>query len=122
VSLICRPSKLFHRSQRKRLWSRIMRRGVGISKSADTGSIMARIRNGLIGVNSVRKRIEDIMREAPDAVDSEKMMVLVSSVQKSIMDISTALDQVEKQPGAENQMGIIKKLRNDLLKEEVRTM
>jgi hypothetical protein len=99
-----------------------MRRGVGISKSADTGSIMARIRNGLIGVNSVRKRIEDIMREAPDAVDSEKMMVLVSSVQKSIMDISTALDQVEKQPGAENQMGIIKKLRNDLLKEEVRPL
>jgi hypothetical protein len=102
-----------------------MRREVGIPKHADRAHVMQGIQNGLRGIAQVRKKIEDIMREAPEAGDSEQMMTLVSSVQKSILDITSALNQVEQRqqlgqaPVDGAQTGIIKKLRNDLIKEEV---
>lgn len=118
-----RPSKLFRHSQRRRMWSRIMRREIGIPVIANAGNVIQKISNGLVFVNATRKKIEDITRKSPEAAGSEQMMVLVSSVQKGLLDISNALGQVEAQHGNDPKLaGTFKKLRNDLLKEEARVM
>lgn len=113
------PSRVFGHRQRKRMWSRIMRREAGIGKSADLTRIMPKIQFGLKSINTARMRIEDIMKKAPEAAESDQMKSLVCSVQKNILDITSALDQVERQQGPGNQHGaVIKKLRNDVIKEE----
>lgn len=96
-----------------------MRREAGIAKGADLTRIMPKIQFGLKSINNARMRIEEIMRQAPEAAQSAVMMNLVSSVQKNIIDINTALDQVESQQGATTHTAIIRKLRNDVNKEEV---
>ena len=97
-----------------------MRREAGIGKSADLTRIMPKIQFGLKSINTARMRIEDIMKKAPEAAESDQMKSLVCSVQKNILDITSALDQVERQQGPGNQHGaVIKKLRNDVIKEEV---
>lgn len=102
------------------MWSRIMRREAGIGKSADLNRVMPKIQVGLKSVHAARLKIEDIMNRAPEAAESDQMKILEKSVYKNIEDIKSALDQVEKQQGgASTHSGVIKKLRNDVQKEEV---
>ena len=104
---------------RRRLWCRIMRREVGLNRNTDLTKVMPRIQQGLGGIHAARVRIEDIMKQAPEAAQSEQMQSLVASVRKNIADITSILDQTEKQQGAGPHVAVIKKLRNDVVKEEV---
>lgn len=112
---------------RRRVWSRAMRKDADAnrsrSQSADMSKALPRIQQGLSSIHKARLRIEQIMKEAPDAAGSEQMQAAVTAVRKNIMDILTALDQVEthnlKNPGPASQSAVIKKLKNDLAKEEV---
>ena len=64
------------------------------------------------------------MHVAPDAANSEQMKALVQSVKKNISDIRSLLESMEKQvqsgQGATTTApAMIKKLRNEITKEEV---
>ena len=75
-------------------------------------------------VHAARQRIEEIMLAAPDAAKSDQMKALVQAVKKNIGDIRSLLESMEKQ--VQSGQGVvatapamIKKLRNDITKEEV---
>ena len=64
------------------------------------------------------------MQAAPEAANSEQMKALVQSVKKNISDIRSLLESMEKQvqsgQGATTTApAMIKKLRNEITKEEV---
>lgn len=123
---------------RRRLWSRIMRREPAV-KTTDMNKILAKVQSGLASVHSARVKIEEIMRQAPEAATSEQMKSLVSSVERNINDILSVLDQADQQvlqqpngrgvveasPSVHNGKpiantpAVLKKLRNDVLKEQV---
>lgn len=121
--------KKWNDKSRRRMWSRTMRKD-GLSNnrstSSDLSKTLPRIQQGLSSIYKARLRIEAIMKEAPDAAASEQMQSTVVIVKKNISDIMTALDHAEaqqqKQPGAAAQTAVIKKLKNDLAKEEVRIL
>ena len=76
-------------------------------------------------MHAARQRIEEIMQAAPEAANSEQMKALVQSVKKNISDIRSLLESMEKQvqsgQGATTTApAMIKKLRNEITKEEVR--
>ena len=75
-------------------------------------------------VHAARQRIEEIMLAAPEAANSDQMKALVQSVKKNISDIRSLLESMEKQvqsgQGAvATAPAMIKKLRNEITKEEV---
>eukprot|EP01038_Epipyxis_sp_PR26KG_P004724 gene4724-6629_t len=127
-----KPEKGIFDKARRRLWSRIMRREVGIGKSADLAKVMPKIQIGLSSIHEARVRIEEIMSKAPESVNNDQFQTLIQSVQKNIADLMTVLDQAEKQAQTQQQTNptvagrqqnsnfnaVIKKLRNDVLKEE----
>jgi hypothetical protein len=95
-----------------------MRREAG--KNTNISIVMPKIQNGLRSINAARVRIEEIMIQAPEAAQTVQMQSLVQSVKKNIVDINSALDQVDKQQGvSSSHAAIIKKLRNDVIKEEI---
>lgn len=121
-----KPEAMWSRA-RRRLWSRVMRREASL-KALDFPKVLPGVQKGLAGVNAARLKIEEIMKTAPEAAHSEQMVNLVCSVKKNIADIVSSLDQLEKQqqapgppgsgPKPANNAAIIKKLRNDVAKEE----
>lgn len=98
-----------------------------------------------------RMKIEEIMKHAPEAANSDQMLSLVTSVNRNISDILSVLDQAEKNfaqeeqqaitngnskggfynngnanakggggnSSASNSPAVLKKLRNDVMKEQV---
>lgn len=120
VNRVPKTEKLWNDKARRRLWTRIMRREAGISKVADVTRVMPKIQMGLKSVHAARTRIEEIMKQAPEAAETEQMQSLVQSVKKNIVDITCALDQIQKQQGSTTtHTAVIKKLRNDVIKEEI---
>eukprot|EP01035_Chromulina_nebulosa_P017700 gene17700-23290_t len=114
---------------RRRLWSRIMRRDAGnLLKIVDFTKAIPRIQQELGSIHMSRLRIEEIIIQAPNAGQSEQMITLVQSVKKNIADIVNVLNQIEEQQQRElnstnsktisSQVAIIKKLRNDVSKED----
>ena len=109
---------------RRRLWSRVMHREIGI-RSADIPKAVQKIQTGLASIHGARVRIEEIMKQAPAAAESEQMISLVRSVKKNIADVVASLDQIstfQQKSGSPQSTATasVKKLRNDLVKEEVR--
>ena len=106
---------------RRRLWCRVSRRDTGgLGKIVDIQKALPRIQQGLSSIHLARLRIEEIVSQAPDSINSEQMKTLVDSVKKNICDIISALDQYESQQTG-SQTAIVNKLRNDVTKEEVST-
>ena len=119
------PKAEAHRGStvRRRLWTRIMRREIGI-RTADIPKALQKIQIGLGSIHSARVRIEDIMKQAPSAGESEQMVSLVRSVKKNINDVVSSLDQIsahQHKNGSPNTTAnaAVKKLRNDVMKEDV---
>mmetsp|Transcript_57068 Transcript_57068/g.100193 ORF Transcript_57068/g.100193 Transcript_57068/m.100193 type:complete len:463 (-) Transcript_57068:126-1514(-) len=118
------PKAEAHRGStvRRRLWTRIMRREIGI-RTADIPKALQKIQIGLGSIHSARVRIEDIMKQAPSAGESEQMVSLVRSVKKNINDVVSSLDQIsahQHKNGSPNTTAnaAVKKLRNDVMKED----
>jgi hypothetical protein len=113
---------------RRRLWTRIMRREP-VVKLSDMTKALPKVQSGLSSIHAARIKIEQIMRQAPEAASSDQMLSLVASVERNIADILTVLNQVEEHQAqvgsgkAAASSGIspaaLKKLRNDVLKEQV---
>lgn len=116
---------------RRRLWTRIMRREP-VVKTTDMTKVLSKVQGGLTSIHSARIKIEQIMRSAPEAATSDQMKSLVASVERNIADILSVLDQAEQQAQqssstsangsakASTSPAVLKKLRNDVLKEQVR--
>lgn len=122
---------------RRRLWIRIMRRETTV-KASDISKVLPKIQLGLSSVHSARIKIEEIMKHAPEASDSDQMRSLVTSVNRNIADIISVIDQAEKNfnqdadtspnignrgppkqaGGSNNSPAVLKKLRNDVMKEQ----
>lgn len=110
---------------RRRLWTRIMRREP-LVKPSDMTKVLPKVQSGLGSIHAARVKIEQIMRQAPEAATSDQMLSLVASVERNIADILSVLDQAEQQQGQGSGVkssnlspAVLKKLRNDVLKEQV---
>lgn len=117
---------------RRRLWIRVMRREIGV-KATEITKVLPRIQAGLTSINGTRKKIEEIMRYSPTAADTDEMRQLVTTVYRNIQEILSVIDQAEKQvsnpittPNNRNPTnvqlpnpGILKKLKNEVLREQV---
>ncbi|RYG66752.1 hypothetical protein EON64_09035 [archaeon] len=79
------------------------------------------VQAGLSSIHTARVKIESILSSAPEAIETEQMISLVNSVQRNIADIVSILEEAERQ-GTRTDISPAanKKLRNDILKEEVR--
>lgn len=102
----------------------------------------------LVSIHTARLRIEEIAAKAPETIESEQMKALVQSVKKNISDILGLLDNIDRQllviqeqesqgkavnGSGKSKLGpatvassaigtapvMVKKLRNDVTKEEV---
>jgi hypothetical protein len=124
-------SEAMFSTARRRLWTRIMRREP-VVKSADIGKILSKVQSGLASIHAARVKIEEIMRQAPEAATSDQMRSLVASVERNIADILSVIDQAEQQQSGgtassssasgktvNNTPAVLKKLRNDVIKEQV---
>lgn len=103
-------------SARRRMWTRTMCRKMVTEKITD---LMPSIQVGLQSIHSARCRMEEIVKKAPEAAESTQMQILAQPVRKNIEDILQALDQAEKQNKNPSVATVIKKLRNDVIKEKV---
>lgn len=143
---------------RRRLWTRVMRREA-VVKNVDIPKITHKVQTGLTSIHQARLKIEEIMKQMPEAADTDQMRTLVTSVNRNIVDILSVIDNAEKQcqtnleqiqndeknrinsmaasstpnkgsnKGNNNENtntnliantpGVLKKLRNDVLKEQV---
>jgi hypothetical protein len=81
---------------RRRLWTRIMRREA-LVKNVDIPKITLKVQQGLSSIHAARLKIEEIMRQAPEAADTDQMRSLVTSVNRNIVEILTVIDSAEKQ-------------------------
>jgi Asp-tRNA(Asn)/Glu-tRNA(Gln) amidotransferase C subunit len=111
-------------SARRRLWTRVMRRDVGI-RSIDSPAAVLKIQSGLASIHTTRVRIEAIiyMKQAPSAAQSEQMTVLVGTVKRNIREVLCSLDQIgtlqqKSSLPQTTSSAVVKKLRNDVIKEE----
>lgn len=121
-----KAEKAWSDKSRRRLWARLMRREVNIGKGADLTKVMPKIQQGLSSIHTARLKIEDICKQSPESAGTDQMQVLVHSVKKNIADIMMVLDQVDEQSsskqggsGPNNSSAVVKKLRNDVLREEI---
>lgn len=117
------PEARWNDRVRRRLWTRVMRRDAqqnmrDRTTSKDMNKFLPKIQNGLKCIHESRIRIEEIMIQAPNAIESEQMRQLIQSVKDNIKDIYIAVDQADKQATLTH-TAVIKKLRNDLIKEEL---
>lgn len=112
-------------SVRRRLWCRTMRKeysAAGMTgQVADLSRILPRLQHGLQNIHKARKTIEQIMRQAgPQAAQSELMLSNVLSVRRTIVELSSILDQLEKQQGPGSvHVATVKKLKREVLKEDM---
>lgn len=121
-----KPEAKWNDGVRRRLWVRTMRKefskGSGISSQlqiADMSRIIPRMQHGLEKINEARKKIETIMKQAPEAAKSEQMLNNILSVRRTIVDITSILDQLERAQGPGSaHMASIKKLKREVAKEE----
>lgn len=113
----------FFDTARRRVWARILRRET-VMKSMEIDKALPKIQMGLTSINTARKKIESIMKQSADAIDNEHFQSLIKSVRKNIVDIKSAIQQLENNEknsstNNPNAHAIFKKLKNDLTKEEV---
>ena len=108
---------------RRRVWCRVMRREVTNSKYVDIHKVIPRIQQGLTGIHSARMQIEDILRQQPEQAQTLQMQQLTHGIQRNIQELLGGLDTTEKQckeePGEQQYLAVLKKLRNDCLREQV---
>ena len=117
------PDPRWNDKVRRRLWTRVMRREAQTNfrertTSKDMNKLLPKIQAGLKCIHESRVRIEEIMMKAPEAAETEEMQNLIQSVKANIKDIYIAVDQADNQATVTH-TAVIKKLRNDLIKEEL---
>lgn len=92
------------------------------SRVIDLAKSIHKIQIGLKSIQASRVRIDEIIRTAPAALESLQMQEIIQTVKKNICDITAALENTEQLQGAntaQSHYAVIKKLRNDLAKEEI---
>lgn len=104
---------------RRRKWSRIMRRDARAGLAAQFQDAMPKIQNGLRSINGVRLRLESVARSAPEELHNKQIVNLIDSVRKNMHETMTLLVRLDSTTGEnQKQATVIKKLKNDLAKEE----
>lgn len=104
-------------TSRRRKWSRVMRRDSRVGVTNEFQEAKPRIQNGLRAINAVRLRLEMIAKTAPEELRKDQMKNLVHSVRKNMQDTLELLVPLESGAGQKSSAAI-KKLKNDLAKEE----
>jgi hypothetical protein len=105
---------------RRRLWRRVARRDV--KKPIEIKKAIPKIQQNLSGVHNARMQIEVILRKSPQNAASTQLQNLITKVQGNISELLHALDSLERETtiavDGQQYVAVIKKLRNDCLREE----
>lgn len=105
---------------RRRLWRRVARRDV--KKPIEIKQAIPKIQQNLSGVHNARMQVEAIIRTSPENASSPALQKLIDRVQSNIAELLHALDQLEDETviavDGQQYVAVIKKLRNDCLREE----
>ena len=107
---------------RRRLWYRLMKREV--KKAIEIKKAIPRIQENLSSVHDTRVKIEGLISKSPKNAQSPELQDLVEKVKMNIYDLLDALDQLDEtntnKDAIENKryIAVLKKLRNDCLREE----
>lgn len=68
----------------------------------------------------MRVRIEQVIKQAPEAIHEPQMTRLLDTVRINMLETLNMLNTLDSSGLTAAQVAVIKKLRNDLQKEEVR--
>ncbi len=107
---------------RRRLWYRLMKREV--KKAIEIRKAIPRIQENLSSVHDTRLKIEGLIGQSAKSAESPELQELVEKVTGNIYDLLDALDQLEEANGngdtmeSKRYIAVLKKLRNDCLREE----
>lgn len=107
---------------RRRLWCRVVRRDA-TNKHLEISKVIPRIQQGLTGIYTARMQLEDILSKAPEQAKSNPDLQQLSlTIRRNVDDMIQGLDQMEKQckedPSQHKHLAVIKKLRNDCVREQ----
>jgi hypothetical protein len=114
-----KPEKMWNDKARRRKWCRIMRRDTRASKAAQFIDSMPVIQKGLRSIYSLRIKIDEAVKQSPDAMQEPQMIRLVDTVRQNMLETMTLLDHLDSNGLSTTQVAVINKLRNDLQKEQV---
>ena len=115
---------------RRRLWCRVMMKRDALNGNKGGGfelnKVIPRVQQGLTSIHAARTQIEEIIKQAPGGQLSQyaapQMIQLTITVQKNANDLVIGLDQMEKQCKEDSthqkHLAVIKKLRNDCIREQ----
>ena len=67
----------------------------------------------------MRVRIEQVVKQAPEAIHEPQMIRLVDTVRENMLETLHMLNTLDSSGLTHAQVAVIKKLRHDLEKEEV---
>lgn len=96
-----------------------MRRDARAGLAAQFQDAMPKIQNGLRSINAVRMRLEMVARAAPEELHKKQMLNLIETVRNNMHETLALLIRLDTTAGAnQKQATVIKKLKNDLAKEE----
>eukprot|EP00602_Paraphysomonas_sp_CaronLab_P000835 CAMPEP_0185029148 /NCGR_PEP_ID=MMETSP1103-20130426/15277_1 /TAXON_ID=36769 /ORGANISM="Paraphysomonas bandaiensis, Strain Caron Lab Isolate" /LENGTH=416 /DNA_ID=CAMNT_0027563787 /DNA_START=185 /DNA_END=1435 /DNA_ORIENTATION=- len=113
-----KPEKAWNDKARRRKWSRVMRRDSRVGKTAQFMEATPKIQKGLRSIHTVRIRIEEVVKKAPDAMQEPQMIRLVDTVRSNMLETLNTLNKLDASGLNASQVAVIKKLRNDLQKEQ----
>lgn len=128
-----RPKRIWGDNARRRMWIRFMIRqselansgrpmssSISSPKLIDFNLLIPKIQSGLSSIHSSRLKIESMLQHFPESAQSEEILNVVNPVQTHITEILDAFDAFEAEAAKSSNTGVLKKLRNDVLKEQVR--
>ncbi len=97
-----------------------MRRDTRGNKTAQFIDSMPAIQKGLRSIYALRTKIEDVVKQAPDALQDPQMIRLVDTVRQNMLETMNLLNHLERDSTglSVSQVAVINKLRNDLQKEQ----
>lgn len=104
---------------RRRKWCRIMRRDTRGNKSAQFIDSMPLIQKGLRSIYTLRVKIEDAVKQTPDALQEPQMIRLLDTVRQNMFETMNLLNHIDTTTLSADKIAVINKLKNDLQKEQV---
>lgn len=96
-----------------------MRRDTRASKAQQFIDSMPVIQKGLRSIYALRVKIEDAVKQTPDAMQEPQMIRHVDTVRQNMYETMNLLNQLDSNGLTTSQVAVINKLRNDLQKEQV---
>lgn len=113
-----KPEKMWNDKARRRKWCRIMRRDTRGNKSSQFIDSMPLIQKGLRSIYTLRVKIEDAVKQTPDALQEPQMIRLLDTVRQNMLETMNLLNHIDITTLSADKIAVVNKLKNDLQKEQ----